>query len=210
MGLCLLGASWGCGGRLSTETPRGSASGVAQARAERTSPKAVGNYRDENSVGMAQDRVGKWRWKGERKECYFLTGNKCFLTKEQACKAASCGRRDCKVQDEGAPVRVMCEGEDATAEANAERQAIKERNEKARGEFDDSKFRRKKREFTPKKSGKRSRDKGDDDGWGDDDGGWGDDEDSDDDSWGDDDDEGERSGKRKRRRNKDKKRRKRR
>jgi|GEM_PF-1087282 len=156
----------GCGGPLAEDTtPRGNVAGAPQARAQRTTPKRDANYEDENSVGMSQERVNKWRWQGDRKECYFVTGNKCFVTAKQACKAARCGKRGCEIDDEGAPARVMCEGDDAGARAIAERDAIKARNKKAEGEFDDSRFRKKKkkRKFVPKEPPPAADDGDDDD-----------------------------------------------
>ena len=151
--LLAVSAPLACGGSLPNDTtPRGSMAGATQPRSARTSAVKQGTYQDENSVGMSDERVRKWRWEGDRKECYFVTGNKCFTSSKKACRAAKCGQRGCEIEDEGAPARVMCKGDDDTAKALAERDAIKARNQKAEGKFDDSKFRdtKPKRKFVPK------------------------------------------------------------
>ncbi len=72
-------------------------------------PEKVRNYEDENNVGMSETRVSRWRWKGDRKQCYYVVGNRCFTTERAACKAAKCrgGAKKC-VTDNSAPVNVSC------------------------------------------------------------------------------------------------------
>lgn len=94
--------SGGCGGAADTggATPRN------RSAKRREAPRA--DYEDENSVGMSQRRVSRWRWKGARKDCFYVVGNKCFRTEKAACRAAGCSERaDCEL-DDGAPREVSC------------------------------------------------------------------------------------------------------
>ena len=71
------------------------------------SPARPQDYEDENSVGMSKERVGRWRWKGDRKACYFVVDNECFRTRKKACATAGCDLEHCKT-DGAAPARVTC------------------------------------------------------------------------------------------------------
>ena len=96
----MLIGSCGGGGVDSGTTPRN--------RKASKAPQKVVDYDDENSVGMTDKRVSRWRWKGERKRCYYVVGNECYTTERAACKAAKCrGKRKC-VSDSSAPVQVSC------------------------------------------------------------------------------------------------------
>lgn len=88
----------GCGGG---SDKRAAAPGDAQT-------KRASDYEDENNVGMSEQRVSRWRWKGARKRCYFIVGNECFTAEGDACKAAGCKGSACEVDDERAPARVTC------------------------------------------------------------------------------------------------------
>ncbi len=63
--------------------------------------KASGDMDDGDS------KWGKWRYTGDRKECFFVAGRKCFKTEAAACKAASCGKTKCKSSGAG-PATVSC------------------------------------------------------------------------------------------------------
>ena len=93
-----------CGGAADTNgtTPRNRAS------KQRDAKTTQADYEDENSVGMSQQRVSRWRWKGARKDCFYVVGNKCYRTEKAACSAAGCTKRsDCEI-DDGAPMNVSC------------------------------------------------------------------------------------------------------
>jgi hypothetical protein len=50
-----------------------------------------------------------WRYQGERQDCFFLVGKRCFKTKKAACAAAKC-KAPSKCSLEGAgPQTVKCE-----------------------------------------------------------------------------------------------------
>ena len=51
---------------------------------------------------------GKWRYSGDRNECYFVVGKKCFKTENAACQAARCkAPKKCKTVG-GGPATVSC------------------------------------------------------------------------------------------------------
>jgi hypothetical protein len=65
------------------------------------------DYGDENSVGLPEERVSRWRWAGQRKQCAYLVGNQCFRDENAACDAARCPEA-CVFDRDAAPVRVSC------------------------------------------------------------------------------------------------------
>jgi hypothetical protein len=93
MSLALL--AFGCGG----EPPRtdGPTTAKEKQRLESPStdePKSVGNR-------------SNWRFSGNRDECFFVVGKRCFKTEAEACAAARCGKRKCELVG-GGPVSVSC------------------------------------------------------------------------------------------------------
>jgi hypothetical protein len=50
---------------------------------------------------------GGWRYSGDRDDCFFVVGKRCFKTQAAACKAAACGKRKCDVTG-GGPAAVAC------------------------------------------------------------------------------------------------------
>ena len=51
---------------------------------------------------------GGWRYQGERNDCFFVVGRKCFKTENAACQAARCsGGKKCDVSG-GGPATVRC------------------------------------------------------------------------------------------------------
>lgn len=49
-----------------------------------------------------------WRYQGERKDCFFLVGRKCFKSEKAACSAAKC-KAPSKCETEGAgPATLSC------------------------------------------------------------------------------------------------------
>lgn len=59
--------------------------------------------------GGGQTSWGKWRYTGDRNNCYFAVGRKCFKTEVAACQALRCkGGQKCKSSGAG-PATVACE-----------------------------------------------------------------------------------------------------
>ncbi len=50
---------------------------------------------------------GGWRWKGDRDQCFYTLGKRCFADLKSACAAAKCGTAAC-IHDDGAPASVTC------------------------------------------------------------------------------------------------------
>ena len=50
---------------------------------------------------------GGWRYTGDRNECFFVVGRRCFKSQAAACTAARCGKRRCEVTG-GGPAAVAC------------------------------------------------------------------------------------------------------
>ena len=50
---------------------------------------------------------GGWRYTGDRNECFFVIGRRCFKTEAAACAAARCGKRTCETTG-GGPAAVSC------------------------------------------------------------------------------------------------------
>lgn len=57
---------------------------------------------------MAGKKTSKWRYQGERDNCFFLVGRRCFKTEKAACQAAKC-KAPSTCQTEGAgPATLTC------------------------------------------------------------------------------------------------------
>ncbi len=55
-----------------------------------------------------QPSWGKWRYNGDRDNCFFALGRRCFKTEKAACQAARC-KRGSKCESTGAgPATVAC------------------------------------------------------------------------------------------------------
>ena len=66
--------------------------------------KASGDLDDKES-----SKWGGWRYSGDRKDCRYVLGRKCFKTEKLACSAAACGAAKCDVVG-GGPATVSCHG----------------------------------------------------------------------------------------------------
>jgi hypothetical protein len=51
-----------------------------------------------------------WRYQGDRKDCLFLVGRKCFKTEKAACQAAKCKAPTTCEADGGGPATMRCAG----------------------------------------------------------------------------------------------------
>ena len=50
---------------------------------------------------------GGWRYQGDRADCFFVVGRKCFKTEVAACQAARCKPSKCETAG-GGPATVPC------------------------------------------------------------------------------------------------------
>ena len=49
-----------------------------------------------------------WKYQGDRDDCFFIVGKRCFKTQDAACKAARCGNgKTCQTEGAG-PAAVSC------------------------------------------------------------------------------------------------------
>jgi hypothetical protein len=86
----------------------GCGSGAAPRTDEPTTAKEK-QRRDAAASGEAdaKGKWGGWRYTGDRNECFFVIGRKCFKTEAAACAAARCGAKKC-VTEGGGPAAVAC------------------------------------------------------------------------------------------------------
>ncbi len=66
--------------------------------------------RDAETTGETPAGGGKWggwRYTGDRNDCFFVVGRRCFKTEAAACTAARCGNKGCETTG-GGPASVAC------------------------------------------------------------------------------------------------------
>lgn len=94
--LVAVAASLGCGG-----------SGSSGANEPTTAKE---KQRQEATADTPDDAPGDkrkgWRYAGDRDECFFMVGHRCFKSEDAACKFAKCGGK-CEVTG-GGPATVAC------------------------------------------------------------------------------------------------------
>ena len=91
--LALLAA---CGG------PQAEATGPQTAKEKQMlEAKASGDVDPPNS------KWGGWRYEGDRGDCHYVVGRKCFRSKKVACGAMLCAVTDCMIVG-GGPATVQC------------------------------------------------------------------------------------------------------
>ena len=96
--LCFVLACMACGGPTQSgpdepQTAREKQLKEAKASGEIDSPNA--NW-------------GKWRYQGDRKQCFYVVGSRCFKTENAACQAAHCkAPKKCETVG-GGPAQVSC------------------------------------------------------------------------------------------------------
>jgi len=74
---------------------------------EKTHPKE-GEEDGGDPSGASGKKWGRWRYQGERKECFFVVGAKCFKTENAACQAARCKAPTKCTTDGAGPVTIKC------------------------------------------------------------------------------------------------------
>lgn len=92
-------AGAGCGGGTSVSA---SDEPTTARDKQRREAEASGTAESSNS------KWGRWRYTGNRDECFFVVAGRCFKTEAAACTAAKCGKRKCEVTG-GGPAAVACE-----------------------------------------------------------------------------------------------------
>jgi len=89
----------GCGGPSRKD--------VAPGEPQTAKEKQYAEAKQAGEVDDGDTKWGKWRYTGDRKECFFVAGRKCFKTENAACRAASCKGGKCKSSGAG-PATVAC------------------------------------------------------------------------------------------------------
>ena len=80
--------------------------GEPQTAREKMLAEQKAHPEEEDSGGGTGKKWGRWRYQGERKDCFFVFGARCYKTENAACQAAKCKT---KCTSEGAgPVTVKC------------------------------------------------------------------------------------------------------
>ncbi|HSD89551.1 MAG TPA: hypothetical protein VLB44_18600 [Kofleriaceae bacterium] len=76
---------------------------------EKAHPSDADEAPPDKKGGTSKKWTG-WRYQGDRKDCFFVVGKKCFKTENAACQAAHC-KAPSKCQTEGAgPTTLTCSG----------------------------------------------------------------------------------------------------
>src|SRR5262245_12172313 len=86
----------GCGG----DPPKSNEPTTAKEKQQREAAAA-------GETGSTGGKWGGWRYTGDRNECFFIVGRRCFKTEATACAAARCGKKKCEVTG-GGPASVAC------------------------------------------------------------------------------------------------------
>lgn len=59
-------------------------------------------------IDKPSPKWGKWRYRGDRNNCFYVVGARCFKTKNSACQAARCkAPKSCNYEGAG-PATVSC------------------------------------------------------------------------------------------------------
>jgi hypothetical protein len=83
---------------------------ASPARSDEPTTAKDKQLRDAEGSGTASGTGTKWkRWRytGERNDCFFVVSGRCFKTESSACAAARCGKQACETTG-GGPVTVQC------------------------------------------------------------------------------------------------------
>lgn len=96
------GACGGGGGGNTARTPSGDEPKNAKEK-QLLEAKASGEIDDPTQAGW-----GKWRYTGDRNNCFYVAGRRCFKTEGAACKAMRCkAGEQCKATGAG-PATLSC------------------------------------------------------------------------------------------------------
>jgi hypothetical protein len=84
--------------------------GGGPARSDEPTTAKDKQHRDAEARGETGPSAGKWggwRYTGDRNDCFFVVGRRCFKSEAAACAAARCGRKKCETTG-GGPASVAC------------------------------------------------------------------------------------------------------
>ena len=69
--------------------------------------KQLQEARAKGELDVPTGKWGGWRYQGDRDDCFYVVGRRCFKTKKLACAAAHCALDRCGVVG-GGPASVKC------------------------------------------------------------------------------------------------------
>lgn len=82
--------------------------GEPQTAREKMLAEEKKNPSDPDARPPGSKKWARWRYQGERKDCFFLVGRRCFKSEKVACKAARC-KAPSACETEGAgPATMTC------------------------------------------------------------------------------------------------------
>jgi hypothetical protein len=64
---------------------------------------------EEEGMSATGKKWGAWRYQGDRKDCFFVLGRKCYKTEKAACSAARCKATARCITEGAGPATVKCE-----------------------------------------------------------------------------------------------------
>jgi hypothetical protein len=101
--------AFACGGGKAMKVKKGEPQTAREKMlAEEGARKRGDDTEEEEVTPPGSKQWTGWRYQGDRKECFFIVGKKCFKTEKAACAAASC-KEPSKCETEGAgPAQVSC------------------------------------------------------------------------------------------------------
>jgi len=100
----ILGVAAGCGGGGAAAGGKASAREPQTAREKQLQEAKASGEVDE----PGQSSWGKWRYTGDRNNCFYVAGTRCFKTEAAACQAMRCKAGEkCKATGAG-PATVSC------------------------------------------------------------------------------------------------------
>jgi hypothetical protein len=74
--------------------------------ADRAHAEAAAN--PEDPIPSEGKHWGGWRYQGNRDDCFFVVGRRCFTDEKKACAAAKCKSGECRIDGAG-PATVSCD-----------------------------------------------------------------------------------------------------
>jgi hypothetical protein len=98
--LCLVVTLFACGGSSQNAN-----------EPQTAKEKQLAEAKKNGELDKKDKKWGTWRYGGERDDCFYVVGRKCFKTEAAACKSAGCGKGakgKCSVVG-GGPATVSCE-----------------------------------------------------------------------------------------------------
>ena len=69
--------------------------------------KQLREAKEKGELDRPTAKANAWTYAGDRKDCFFVVGRRCFKTKKAACSTACGSQKTCKITG-GGPAAVSC------------------------------------------------------------------------------------------------------